>query len=63
MLKIMLYTYKKCQEVLSESKPMSSILNTRIFDDLIKIKYEVDEDLTKFDAYYKKVDSVLASIE
>ncbi len=63
MLKLMIYTYKECQKVLAQSIPMSSILATRIFDDLVSLKYNVDEDLSKFDAYYTKVDSLLASIE
>lgn len=63
MLQLIIYTYKACQRVLARSIPMSSILDTRIFDDLVALKYNVDEDLSKFDPYYSKVDALLASIE
>ncbi len=63
MLKLINYTYKQCQLVLHDKKPMNAITNTHIFDEIIGIKYAIDEDLTKFEAYYKKVDDALASIQ
>lgn len=63
MLKLINYTYKQCQIVLQDKKTMNAISNTHIFDEIVGIKYAIDEDLTKFDAYYKKVDDALASIQ
>ncbi|MDE8065882.1 V-type ATP synthase subunit A, partial [Erysipelothrix rhusiopathiae] len=56
MLKLINYTYKQCQLVLQDKKTMNAITNTHIFDEIVGIKYAIDEDLAKFDAYYKKVD-------
>ncbi|MDE8145838.1 V-type ATP synthase subunit A [Erysipelothrix rhusiopathiae] len=63
MLKLINYTYKQCQLVLQDKKTMNAITNTHIFDEIVGIKYAIDEDLAKFDAYYKKVDDALASIQ
>ncbi len=63
MLKLINYTYQQCQLVLHDKKPMNAITNTHIFDEIVGIKYAIDEDLSKFDAYYKKVDDALASIQ
>ncbi|MDE8072683.1 V-type ATP synthase subunit A [Erysipelothrix rhusiopathiae] len=63
MLKLINYTYKQCQLVLQDKKTMNAITNTHIFDEIVGIKYAIDEDLAKFDAYYKKVDDALACIQ
>lgn len=62
MLKLIVYTYEECKKVLKEKKTMSAIIETRIFDKLIGLKYQVDEDLTKFEEYYDFVNSQLNSI-
>lgn len=63
MLKLIRYTHTKCLEVLETKKTMSAIIKTHIFDDIIGLKYVVDEDLSAFAAYYTKIDEALASIE
>ena len=42
---------------------MQAIAETRIFDDVIALKYEVHENLEAFDAYYKLIDEKLSFIE
>ena len=42
---------------------MNAIIETRIFEEIIGLKYVIDEDLSQFKAYYDKVDAALASIE
>ncbi|QIK69937.1 V-type ATP synthase subunit A [Erysipelothrix sp. HDW6C] len=62
MLKLYKYTMEQCQELLHQRKTMSAIVETRIFEEIIGLKYVIDEDLTQFDAYTKKVDDALASV-
>lgn len=63
MLRLINFTYGACLKVLDEKKPMSAIIETRIFERLIALKYEVDEDLSKFERYYVMVREALASID
>lgn len=62
MLKLIVFTYNECKKILKEKKTIAAIINTRIFDKLVTLKYEVDEDLTKFDAYYELINTQLKSI-
>ena len=62
-LALYVYLYHACLAVLSEKKTMQAIAETRIFDDVIALKYEVHENLEAFDAYYKLIDEKLSFIE
>ena len=45
-------------------KPIRTIIETGIFDEVVKMKYDVpNNDLSKFDYYYKKIDAICASID
>jgi V/A-type H+-transporting ATPase subunit A len=47
-----------------DGKPIRQLIETGIFDDVVKIKYDVPNDhLELFDDYYKKIDAVCASID
>lgn len=64
MMEVIVYLYKKCQEVVMDGKPVRQLIETGIFDDVVKIKYDVPNDhLELFDDYYKKIDAVCASID
>lgn len=63
MMKLIAYTYTKSLELLKEQKPMNAIIETRIFEEIIGLKYVIDTDLDEFNTYYDKVDAALASIE
>lgn len=64
MMEVILYLNKKCQEVVAEGKPIRTIIETGIFDDVVKMKYDVpNADLSKFDDYYKRIDAICASID
>lgn len=64
MMEVIVYLNKKCQEVVAEGKPVRELLETGIFDDVVKMKYDVpNSDLSKFDEYYKKIDAACASID
>ena len=63
MMKLIQYTYDRCAERIKDRIPMDAITRTRIFEEIIGLKYKVDEDLSQFESYYTKVDSAIASVE
>lgn len=63
MMRLIQYVYEKSIEKLTLKIPMDAISRTRIFEEIIGIKYAIDEDLSKFNEYYQKVDVALESIE
>ncbi|QIK86512.1 V-type ATP synthase subunit A [Erysipelothrix sp. HDW6B] len=63
MLKLIKYVFDQSQKLLDQKKTMNAIIETRIFEEIIGLKYVIDEDLSQFKAYYDKVDAALASIE
>lgn len=64
MMEVIVYLNKKCQEIVAEGKPVRELIETGIFDDVVKMKYDVpNKDLSKFDEYYKKIDAACASID
>lgn len=64
MMEVILYLYKRSKEVIVEGKVVRSILITGIFDDIIKIKYDVPNDnIELLDHYYQKIDKAILSIE
>nr|HPJ24143.1 V-type ATP synthase subunit A [Bacillota bacterium] len=63
MMEIILYLYRTCQEVVRQGKAFSLILNTNIFEKVIKIKYDIPNDhLEMFDDYYKLIDDTMSKI-
>ena len=64
MMEVILYLYKRGKEVVSAGKPIRLILETGIFDRVVKMKYDVpNNNLALFDDYYKKIDEAVASID
>ena len=64
MMEVILYLYKRGKEVVNAGKPIRLILETGIFDRVIKMKYDVPNDkLALFDDYYKEIDEAVASID
>ena len=64
MMEVILYLYKKAKEVVDEGKPIREVVETGIFDEVTKMKYDVPNDnLALFDNYYTKIDKICASIE
>jgi len=64
MMQVILYLYKKCSEVVAQGKPIRLIVETGIFDDVVKMKYDVPNDhLEYFDQYYTKIDAIMASVK
>ena len=62
MMEVILYLNNRCQQVVAQGKPIRTIIETGIFDEVVKMKYDVpNNDLSKFDYYYKKIDAICAS--
>lgn len=60
MVKIILHLYEKCKKLVDEEAiPVSLIKKCGIFEDIIKIKYDIENDkLEKFDPLFKKIDEL-----
>lgn len=60
MIKVVLYLYEKCRKLVTEeSIPVSLIRESGIFETVIKIKYDIENDkLEKFDDIFGKIDEL-----
>ncbi len=58
MMKIILYLYEKCKELIEMGMPMALLKEENIFEKIIAIKYDVaNKELYKFDEYRQKIDN------
>lgn len=63
MMDVILYLNKKCQEAVAQGKVVRAISETGIFEQLIKMKYDIPNDhIEKLDTYYQDVDNALKSV-
>lgn len=60
MMDTVLYLYDKCKTLVNEQAvPVSSVVKSGIFDKIIKIKYDIENDrLDKFDDIIKEIDAI-----
>ena len=60
MVKVILSLYNKCKKLVNgEAIPVSLIKKSGIFDEVIKMKYDIENDKPeKFDAIFKKIDEL-----
>jgi len=64
MLQLISYLNEKAKEVVATRRTIRAITSTGIFDELIKIKYDVkNSELEVLDTYYAKIDAALASVK
>ncbi len=57
MMKVILYLYEKCRELIEMGMPMALLRENCIFEKVIAIKYDVaNKDLYKFDEYRQMID-------
>lgn len=64
MMEVILYVYKRGKEVVNAGKPIRLLVETGIFDKVVKMKYDVpNNNLALFDNYYKDIDEAIASID
>ena len=63
MMDVILYLNKKCQEAVALGKVVRAISETGIFEQLIKMKYDIPNDhIEKLDTYYQDIDNALKSV-
>ena len=63
MMDVILYLNKKCQEDVAQGKVVRAISETGIFEQLIKMKYDIPNDhIEKLDTYYQDIDNALKSV-
>ncbi len=64
MMEVIVYLYKRAQDVVSSGKPIRLILETGIFDKVIKMKYDVPNDnIDLLDDYFQMIDEAVASLD
>ena len=64
MLQLISYLRTQSMRLLSTHRTIRAITATGIFDELIKIKYDVkNSEIEKLDTYYDKIDAALASVK
>jgi V/A-type H+-transporting ATPase subunit A len=64
MMKIITYLERVATRILKEGKAFSLLVNTGVFEKVIKIKYDVPNDnLELFDDYYKLIDDAFSAIK
>ena len=64
MLKVISYLEDACKPLINKHIPVSLILKTGIFEDVIKMKYDVpNNNIALLDTYYEKIDHALASVD
>ena len=63
MMQIILYLYHRSNEIVALKIPLSKVLELKLFDKLVQMKYDIPNDrLDMFDEYYKEIDTALASV-
>lgn len=64
MMELVLYLNDRAKEVVSKQIPFSRLTETHIFEDVIRIKYDIaNNELEKFDAYKQKIDDICTRVE
>lgn len=64
MMKTMLHLYDRVKQAVSRGIPVSQMTKTGLFDEIVGMKYNVNnEDLQKFDGYMQKIDTVISELE
>ena len=63
MMQIILYLYHRSNEIVALKIPLSKVMELKLFDKLVQMKYDIPNDrLDMFDEYYKEIDTALASV-
>jgi V/A-type H+-transporting ATPase subunit A len=63
MMKVISYLYASCKRKVEKKIPVSLIRNTGVFEEVIKIKYDVpNNNLKLLDSYNDRIDKALDSI-
>ncbi|HEX2986014.1 MAG TPA: V-type ATP synthase subunit A [Caproiciproducens sp.] len=63
MMKVILHLYNKSKQLIAANVPISGILETGLFEKLVKIKYDIPNNkLEMFDDYIAEIDKTLAGL-
>lgn len=63
MMNTILYLYHTGKKLVANNVPLSKLIDKGMFDMLVKMKYEVENDkLEKFDEYIKQIDEIAAEV-
>ncbi len=63
MMKTILTLYQKAKQLVAASVPISGILQTGLFDKLVKMKYDIPNNrLDMFDSYLEEIDAALKGV-
>lgn len=63
MMKTILYLYKKSKQLIAANVPISGLMQSGLFDKLVKMKYDIPNNkLEMFDDYIAEIDQTLAGI-
>lgn len=63
MMEVILHLYNTCKKLISRGVPMSNVLETGLFEKVIKIKYDIPNDnLGMFEDYKKEISETLNRI-
>ena len=63
MMRVILHLYRKAKQLVAASVPISSIMETGLFDKLVKMKYDIPNNrLELFDEYAAEIDKLLADL-
>ena len=64
MMETILYLYHTGKDLVAQNVPLSKLIDKGMFEMLVKMKYEVENDhLEKFDDYIKQIDEIAAEIK
>ena len=64
MMDVILYLYQKSKELVDDGRDVDTLLNTNIFEKVIKIKYDIKNDeLEKFGDYIDEIDRITARLK
>ena len=63
MMEVILYLNRKAREYISSDKSLNMLIQTGIFENVTRMKYDVPNDnLGKFDEYYGIIDKTIAKV-
>ena len=64
MLQLISYLRAQSARVIATKRTIRAIVDTGIFDELTRIKYDIkNSEIDKLDTYYEKIDQALASVQ
>ncbi|WP_312642960.1 V-type ATP synthase subunit A [Hydrogenoanaerobacterium sp.] len=64
MMEVILYLYDKSKVIVQAGRSLSEVIETGVFANLVKMKYEVPNDhLDQFDRYFKMIDEAFFHLD